>query len=106
MQEKNFSKKEHSNNASLVSLEFFQVLRNLLKPDGVLVASTSLHVSQSGLRMAGFDVSLVHLPNSDIKGIVATLSTVKTDLHVKPYRDPHLILSDKEIESAHQKRQV
>ena len=95
-----------SNNASLVSLEFFQVLRNLLKPDGVLVASTSLHVSQSGLRMAGFDVSLVHLPNSDIKGIVATLSTVKTDLHVKPYRDPHLILSDKEIESAHQKRQV
>ena len=95
-----------SNNASLVSLEFFQVLRNLLKPDGILVASTSLHVSQSGLRMAGFDVSLVHLPNSDIKGIVATLSTVKTDLHVKPYRDPHLILSDKEIESAHQKRQV
>lgn len=96
-----------SNNASLVSLEFFQALRNLLKPDGVLVASTSLHVSQSGLRIAGFDVSLANLPNSDIKGIVATLSTVKTELHVKePYRDPHLILSDKEIESAHQKKSI
>ncbi len=96
-----------SNNASLVTLEFFQNLRKLLKPDGVLVASTTLHVSQVGLNLAGFDVSVVNDENSDIKGVVATLSRVPKSLHVKePYRDPYGIWSDKMIESTHQKRSL
>lgn len=92
-----------SNNASLVTLEFFQTLRKLLKPDGVLVASTALHVSQIGLNLAGFEVHVANDANSDIKGVVATLCS-STFLHVKePYRDPHGILSDKQIETLHQK---
>jgi len=94
-----------SNNASLVTLEFFQNLRKLLKPDGVLVASTALHVSQIGLNLAGFDVSVANDENSDIKGIVATHSMASKSLHVKePYRDPYGVWSDKMIESEHQKR--
>ena len=93
-----------SNNASLVTLEFFQTLRKRLKLDGILVASTALHVSQAGLTLAGFDVHVANDENSDIKGVVATLSKVSKSLHVKePYRDPYGILSDKEIESERQK---
>ncbi|WP_286682784.1 TIGR01212 family radical SAM protein [Sulfurospirillum sp. MES] len=93
-----------SNNATLVTLEFFQNLRKRLKLDGILVASTALHVSQAGLTLAGFDVHVANDENSDIKGVVATLSKVSKSLHVKePYRDPYGILSDKEIESERQK---
>ena len=96
-----------SNNASLVTLEFFQNLRKLLKPDGVLVASTALHVSQIGLNLAGFDVQVANDENSDIKGVVATHSTASKPLHVKePYRDPYGIWSDKMIETLHQKRSL
>jgi len=96
-----------SNNASLVTLEFFQNLKKLLKPDGVLVASTALHVSQIGLNLAGFDVSVANDENSDIKGVVATHSTASKPLHVKePYRDPYGIWSDKMIETLHQKRSL
>jgi len=92
-----------SNNASLVTVEFFQELRKLLKPNGVLVASTALHVSQVGLNLAGFDVCISNDEKSDIKGLVATLSSSSV-LHTKePYRDPFLTLSDREIETLHQK---
>lgn len=93
-----------NNNASLVSLEFLKRLRMLLKPKGVLVASTSFQAVQSGLSLAGFEVSLFHNKTSDIKGVIATPTHTPTILHIiNPYRDPHLILSDKEIESTHQK---
>lgn len=93
-----------SNNATLVTLEFFQNLRKRLKSDGILVASTALHVSQAGLTLAGFDVHVANDENSDIKGVVATLSKVSKSLHVKePYRDPYGVWSDKMIESERQK---
>ncbi|MDD3463156.1 MAG: TIGR01212 family radical SAM protein [Sulfurospirillaceae bacterium] len=95
-----------SNNASIVTLEFFQALRKLLKPDGVLVASTSLHVSQIGLRQAGFDVSLANIEGSDIKGIVAKIATSSSFEEGIPYRDSDGVRSDKEIESQHQKRSL
>jgi len=94
-----------SNNASLVTLEFSQNLRKLLKPNGVLVTSTALHVSQIGLTLAGFDVSVANDENSDIKGVVAKHSTASKSLHVKePYHDPYGVWSDKMIESERQKR--
>jgi radical SAM protein (TIGR01212 family) len=92
-----------SNNASLVTLEFFQNLQKLLKPDGVLVASTALHVSQIGLNHAGFDVEVMKDAQSDIQGTVATLSSSRF-LHVKePYRDIYGVYNDKQIETLHQK---
>jgi len=92
-----------SNNASLVTLEFFQNLRKRLKPDGILVASTSLRAVQSGLALAGFDIKVVNEDTSDIKGIVATLSS-SNFLHVKePYRDIYGVYNDKVIEALHQK---
>ncbi|WP_041956218.1 TIGR01212 family radical SAM protein [Sulfurospirillum arsenophilum] len=95
-----------SNNASLVSFEFFQHLRKLLKPDGILVASTALHVSQIGLSLAGFEVHVSNDENSDIKGVTAILSS-SPSLHVKmPYQDPYGIYSDKQIETLHQKSSI
>ena len=92
-----------SNNASLVTFDFFKKLRGLLKPDGIVVASTTLQVSQIGLTLAGFAVCQANDDTSDIKGIVAKIS-LSNKVHTKePYRDPFLILSDKEIESKHQK---
>jgi len=92
-----------SNNASLVTLEFFQSLRKLLKQDGILVASTTLYASQVGLNLAGFDVTVMNDAKSDIKGIIATLSS-SVFLHSKePYHDPYGIYTDKQIETLHQK---
>jgi len=95
-----------SNNASLVTLEFFQKLHALLKLDGVLVASTALHVSQIGLQHAGFDVSLANVEGSDIKGIVAKRSSLPTFEKGTPYHDENGVLSDRDIETAHQKRHL
>jgi len=96
-----------SNNASLVSVDFFTILKTLLKPSGVLVASTSFNAILDGLHVAGFDTHVTNDDKSDIKGLVATPTLSPRALHVKkPYRDAHLILSDKEIESEHQKRSL
>ncbi len=93
-----------SNNASLVSFEFFTLLKRLLKPKGVLIASTSLNAVLDGLHLAGFHTHIINDEKSDIKGVVATHTVTPNALHVKkPYRDAHLVLSDKEIESEHQK---
>ena len=93
-----------SNNASLVTFDFFTMLRKHLKADGVLVASTSLQVVYDGLMLAGFEVCVTNDVKSDIKGIVATLSSSISTPSKEPYRDPYGVWSDKEIESRHQKK--
>jgi len=92
-----------SNNASLVTFDFFTMLRKHLKADGVLVASTSLQAVHDGLMLAGFDVCVANDEKSDIKGIVATLSSPSILPVKEPYRDPYGIYSDKQIETLHQK---
>lgn len=92
-----------SNNASLVTLEFFQTLRTLLKPKGVLVASTSLLAVQSALSLAGFEITLANDDTSDIKGLVATISSSAPKEIGKPYRDIYGVYNDKTIETLHQK---
>ncbi|MBP6497609.1 MAG: TIGR01212 family radical SAM protein, partial [Campylobacteraceae bacterium] len=92
-----------SNNASLVSVEFFQMLRKRLKPDGILVASTTLQAVSDGLLRAGFDVKVANDTKSDIKGVIATPSLPKHLPSAHPYHDPHSVWSDKKIESEHQK---
>lgn len=95
-----------SNNASLVTFDFFTILRKLLKPNGVLVASTSLQAVQDGLMLAEFEACVANDEKSDIKGIVATLSSSISIPSKEPYRDPYGVWSDKEIESRHQKRSL
>lgn len=92
-----------SNNASLVTFDFFTMLRKHLKADGVLVASTSLQAVHDGLMLAGFDVCVANDEKSDIKGIIATLSSPSILPVKEPYRDPYGIYSDKQIETLHQK---
>lgn len=92
-----------SNNASLVSVEFFQMLRKRLKKDGILVASTTLQAVTEGLLRAGFDVKVANDTKSDIKGVIATPSLPKPLPSAHPYHDPHGVWSDKKIESEHQK---
>ena len=92
-----------SNNASLVTFDFFKIVQKLLKPDGILVASTSLQAVHDGLMLAGFDVCIVNDEKSDIKGITARLSSSSILPAKEPYRDPYGIYSDKQIETLHQK---
>lgn len=92
-----------SHNASLITLEFFQTLRTLLKPKGVLIASTSFQAVHDALSLAGFDVTCANDATSDIKGIVATLSSSASFTCKEPYLDPYGIYSDKQIETLHQK---
>ena len=92
-----------SNNASLVTFDFFKIVQKLLKPDGILVASTSLQAVHDGLILAGFDVCIVNDEKSDIKGITARLSSSSILPAKEPYRDPYGIYSDKQIETLHQK---
>lgn len=93
-----------SNNATLVTVDFFKKLYALLKEDGVLVASTALHVSQIGLRLAGFEVTLANREGTDIKGVIAHKSVFEPEEKGEPYRDLQGVLSDKEIEANHQKQ--
>lgn len=92
-----------SNNASLVTIEFFQMLKKLLKKEGVLVCSTSLKAVSIGLRLAGFDISFANDPTSDMKGLMATLSSSHIKEDGIPYHDLYGISKDKEIETLHQK---
>lgn len=92
-----------SNNASLVTLEFFQMLKKLLKKEGVLVCSTFLHVVQVGLIKAGFQVRIANDKTSDIKGIVAIHSTQEEPVVGVPYRDLYGVWSDKEIANEREK---
>ncbi|MCD8478307.1 MAG: TIGR01212 family radical SAM protein [Sulfurospirillum sp.] len=92
-----------SHNASLITLEFFQTLRTLLKPKGVLIASTSFQAVHDALSLAGFDVTCANDATSDIKGIVATLSSSASFTCKESYLDPYGIYSDKQIETLHQK---
>ena len=95
---------EHKN-ASLISVDFLKKLANFLKPDGFLVTSTSLQASQIGLQLAGLKTKIIHIKNSDIKGIVATVSSMlQCNNEEEAYRDPYLVWSDKWIESEHQKK--
>ncbi len=80
-------------NPSMVSIEVFKILHDLLHEDGVLVCSTSLHTVRVALSQAGFKSQIVTL--KDIKGLVAT----KGYEHIEgvPYSDPYLVYTDKQI---------
>lgn len=86
-----------TNNASLVSVEFFEKLKKLLKQEGVLVCSTALTSVQIALNEVGFDVNVINDEKSDIKGIYATQALRPKKMKGFPYRDPYGIWSDKEI---------
>ena len=92
-----------SNNASLVSVEFFALLKKCLKPDGVLVTSTSFQAVISGMIEAGFSPVIVSDTHSDIKGVRASVGDTQLKAEKEPYHDSYGIWSDKEIESRHQK---
>ena len=86
-----------TNNASLVSVEFFRKLKKLLKKEGVLVCSTALTSVQIALVEVGFEVKVVNDEMSDIKGLYATHAIVNKKMKGFAYRDPYSIWSDKEI---------
>ena len=93
-----------TNNASLVSVEFFEKLKKLLKKEGVLVCSTSLTSVQIALVEAGFEVNVINDETSDIKGICATHTIIQKKLEGFPYRDPYDVWSDKEIAAQREKK--
>ena len=86
-----------TNNASLVSVEFFEKLKKLLKKEGILICSTSLTSVQIALSEVGFEVNVINDATSDIKGLCATHALTKKKLEGFPYRDPYHVWSDKEI---------
>jgi len=93
-----------TNNASLVSVEFFEKLKKLLKEEGVLVCSTSLTSVQIALIEAGFEVNVINDETSDIKGICAMHTITKKKQEGFPYRDPYNVWTDKEIAVQREKK--
>ncbi len=80
-------------NASMISLEVFQLLKKLLAKEGVLVSSTFRNSVRVGLCEAGFQSKVIEI--GDIKGLVVTHG--KQHLEGKPYRDTYLVYPDKQI---------
>lgn len=80
-------------NASMVSVEVFKMLKKLLHKDGVMVCSTSLHVTRVGLSYAGLKSEIVKC--DEIRGLVVTHGN--QILEGEPYRDPYLVYRDKKI---------
>jgi radical SAM protein (TIGR01212 family) len=85
----------HINNPSLLSIEIFNILKTLLKSDGVLVCSTSSEAVRVALSQAKFKSEISNLVNSDIKGIFAVHGNETVE--GVPYKDPFLIYRDKQI---------
>lgn len=82
-----------SKNPSMVSLEVFKILKNLLHVDGVMICSTSLYVTRVALSKAGFKSSIIK--TKDIQGLIVEHG--EEDIKGEPYRDPYLVYRDKEI---------
>jgi len=80
-------------NPTMVSVEIFQILKNLLHVDGVMISSTSLHVTRVALSKVGFKSSIISTP--DLKGLV--IKHGEEDIKGEPYCDPYLVYRDKEI---------
>jgi len=80
-------------NPTMVSLEIFKILKKLLHDDGIMVSSTSLHVTRVALSKVGFISTIIN--TEDLKGLV--IRHGKEEICGEPYRDPHLVYRDKEI---------
>jgi radical SAM protein (TIGR01212 family) len=84
---------DEEKNTSMVSLEVFKLIKQLLQDDGVLVCSTSLNATRVALSKAGFKSEIVTI--DDIKGVVAIHGKQKVEGTF--YSDPYLVYSDKQI---------
>ena len=84
---------------SLLSVEFFKILFNLLKDDGVMIISTYLNAIRVGLSKAGFKSEILHI------GELRALRAIKANELVEGsfYSDPFLIYRDKQIQTQQQK---
>ena len=85
----------HTSNASLLSIQIFRKLYDLLKYDGVLVCSASSKSTKIALSKSTFKFYDFAVPNSDIKGLWAIKG--KNDLIGSFYDDPYLVYRDKQI---------
>lgn len=95
-----------SNNPSLISVDFLKKLYCLLKPEGVLICSTSFRSVYVAFLEAGFCVEEVIIEKTDIVGLVAKHSMKKEEkMEGVAYRDPYGVWSDKEI-ARHRERLV
>lgn len=86
----------HTQNPTLLSQDFFDLIKKSLKENGVLVCSNSTEIVKSALNLCGFIYEDCDIPKTDIKGIVATIGKSKTS-SITPFRDPFLVYRDKQI---------
>lgn len=80
-------------NPTMVSLEVCAMLKNLLHVDGVIVSSTSLHVTRIALSKVGFKSSIIR--TRDLKGLL--IKHGEEEIVGEPYRDSFLVYSDKQL---------
>ncbi len=98
-------------NSELWTYDFFCLLKRVIKHDGVLLTYSTAKPVLSGLVMAGFSVGETHSSKSNKGGTIASLDAGKIEYPIAleslellhgtakglPYRDPQLILSNREI---------
>ena len=85
----------HTSNASLLSIQIFRKLFDLLNHDGVIVCSSSSRSTKVALSKSAFKSCDFSVQNTDIMGLWAIKG--KNEISGSFYDDPHLIYRDKQI---------
>jgi len=80
-------------NPTMVSVEVFKMIKKLLHNDGVMICSTSLHVTRVALSKVGLKSTIIN--TQKLKGLIVEHG--KDNLIGEPYRDPYLVYTDKQI---------
>jgi len=85
----------HNLNASLLSYDFFKLLKNVLKSDGVIICSQTNHIVKVALAKANFVYEEFSLEKTDIKALVIKHGINSSDEVC--YEDEYLVYRDKQI---------
>lgn len=85
----------HNLNASLLSYDFFKLLKNVLKSDGVIICSQTNHIVKVALAKANFVYEKFTLEKTDIKALVIKHGINSSDEVC--YEDEYLVYRDKQI---------
>ncbi len=103
-------------NSELWTLDFFRLIRNAMKPDGVLVTYCAALPVRSGLMQAGFFIGETEPVGRQRSGTLACLhperigiplaeseqKEIQETLRGLPYRDPYLVWTNRDILRARQ----
>lgn len=82
-------------NPSLVTFEFANLVKNILKDDGIVICSQNNAFVKASFCKAGFTYKEFDLEKTDIKGLILEFGS--SSFEHSYYKDPYLIYREKQI---------